>query len=95
MIHLDPQPGISGGCPAQVHFSGRIRTNGPLDVEYQWLRSDGAHTEHALDFARRSELPVSTNWTIAKNYSRWMQLVILSPSRMRTAKFGFAGNCGR
>jgi len=95
LIHLDPQPAIRGGCPAQVHFAGRIRTNGPLDVEYQWLRSDGSHTEHALHFARRAELPVSTNWTISKNYSGWMQLVILSPSRMQTAKSSFGVNCGR
>jgi len=95
LIHLDPQPAINGGCPAHVHFSGRIRTTGPLDVEYEWLRSDGAHTDHNLHFARASEMPVQTDWTISKNYAGWMQLVILSPRRMQTAKATFSVNCGR
>ena len=95
LIHLDPQPAITGGCPAHLHFNGRIRATGPLEVEYQWLRSDGAHTEHTLSFGRASEMPVSTNWQIDKRYSGWMQLVILSPRRLQTAKATFSVNCGR
>jgi hypothetical protein len=95
LIHLDPQPAISSGCPAHVHFTGRIRANGPLDVEYQWMRSDGSHTEHTLRFPRATELPVSTNWSLSTRYSGWMQLVILSPKRMQTAKASFSVNCGK
>jgi hypothetical protein len=95
LIHLDPQPQISGGCPARLHFAGRIRSTGPMEVEYQWLRSDGSHTEHTLRFGRASELPVATNWQINTRYNGWMQLVILSPKHMQTAKATFAVNCGR
>ena len=95
LIHLDSQPAISAGCPAHVHFSGRIRATGPLEVEYQWLRSDGSHTEHSLHFSRATEMPVSTNWSISTRYSGWMQLVILSPKRLQTAKAAFSVNCGR
>ena len=95
LIHLDPQPEISGGCPARLHFTGRIRGTGPMDVEYQWLRSDGSHTEHTLHFAKAATLPVSANWSISTRYNGWMQLVILSPRRMQTAKATFSVNCGR
>jgi hypothetical protein len=95
LIHLDPQPEISGGCPARLHFTGRIRSTGPMYVEYQWLRSDGAHTEHTLHFARGTTLPVATNWQLNTRYNGWMQLVILSPHHMQTAKATFSVNCGR
>ena len=95
LIHLDPQPAISGGCPAKVHFTGRIETTGPLEVTYQWLRSDGSHTEHTIRLPRKAERDISTDWTISKNYSGWMQLVILTPARMQTAKSSFSVHCGR
>jgi hypothetical protein len=95
LIHLDSQPAISGGCPAKVHFTGRIRTTGPLEVTYQWLRSDGSHTEHTLIFNRAGTRGISTDWSLSKDYSGWMQLVILSPRRMQTAKAAFSVNCGR
>jgi hypothetical protein len=95
LIHLDPQPSISGGCPAKVHFTGRIRTNGPMEVTYEWLRSDGSHTEHTLNFQRAMTHPVSIDWNLSKTMSGWMQLVILSPRRMQTVKANFSVNCGR
>jgi hypothetical protein len=95
LIHLDPQPAISGGCPAKVHFTGRIGTTGPLAVTYQWLRSDGSHTDHTIQFERKSERPISTDWTISKNYSGWVQLVILEPARLQTIKANFSVNCGK
>ena len=95
LIHLDSQPAISGGCPAKVHFTGRIRATGPLEVTYQWLRSDGSHTEHTIQFARTSQKPIATDWAISKNYSGWMQLVVLAPTRLQTIKANFSVNCGR
>jgi hypothetical protein len=95
LIHLDPQPAISAGCPAHVHFSGRIRTTGPMEVEYQWLRSDGAHTQYTLRFNRASTQNISTNWSLSSRYDGWMQLVILSPTKMQTAKTSFTVNCGK
>jgi len=95
LIHLDPQPGISGGCPAKVHFTGRIRSNGPLDVTYQWLRSDGAHTDHTLHFAKATTQNIATDWHLNTRLNGWMQLVILQPTRMQTAKAAFTVNCGK
>ena len=95
LIHLDPQPAISGGCPAKVHFTGRIRATGPLEVTYRWLRSDGSKTDHTIQFARRSEQAIGTDWTLSKNYSGWIQLVIPAPARMQTTKANFSVNCGK
>lgn len=95
LIHLDPHPEINGGCPARLHFTGHIEATGPMEVQYAWVRSDGSQTEHTLRFARATSLNVSTNWSIDRRYSGWMQLVILSPSRMQTARSTFHVDCGR
>jgi hypothetical protein len=95
LIGLDPQPSLSGAChPTKAHFTGRIRTTGPMEVTYQWLRSDGAHTEHTLNFSKAQTHGVTTDWSLSKNYSGWMQLVIVSPKRMQTTKANFKVQCG-
>jgi hypothetical protein len=95
LIHIDPKPSIEGGCPARVHFSGHIETTGPLDVSYQWLRSDGSHSDATLHFPRAGRRDIHYTWTIAKKYSGWVQLVIVSPAQEQTAKSSFSVNCGR
>jgi hypothetical protein len=95
LIHLDPQPSVSGGCPAKVQFRGHIETDGPLEVTYEWLRSDGSSTRHTLNFNRAGSRPVNTAWTLSGDRSGWMQLVILSPKRLQTEKAHFSVHCGR
>lgn len=94
-FYLNPQAAVSTGCPAQVTFTGYIETDGPLQVTYQWLRSDGPHTERVLTFARASRQNVSASWTVKKTISGWVQLAILSPQRFQTAKSVFSVNCGK
>ena len=94
-MYLDPQPAVSGGCPAKVHFRGHIEVDGPLRVTYQWLRSDGSATDHTVNFPRAGTRQIATDWAISKNYSGWMQLVIVSPRRMQTAKAPFSVHCGQ
>jgi hypothetical protein len=95
LIHIDPQPSIEAGCPAKVHFSGHIETTGPLDVSYQWLRSDGSHSDATLHFTKATRRDINYTWTIGKKYSGWVQLVILSPAHEQTAKSSFEVNCGK
>jgi hypothetical protein len=95
LVHLDPQPGIDGGCPAVVHFSGHIETTGPLKVTYSWVRSDGSRTDHTLNFPKAMRRDINTIWRISKSYRGWMQLVILSPQHMQTARANFSVNCGK
>ena len=95
-IHLDAPPAVSGGCPARVHFRGEIRTFDPgLHITYQWLRSDGAHTEHSLTFGRPGPHAISDSWTLSGNFSGWERLVILEPKHLQTIKAEFSVHCGR
>ena len=95
-IHLEAQPALSGGCPAHVHFSGEIKTFEPgVHITYQWLRSDGAHTEHGVTFGRPGAHPIADNWTLGGKYEGWEQLVILEPKHLQTIRSKFAVNCGR
>jgi hypothetical protein len=94
-IHLEAQPEVSGGCPARVHFRGEIRTFEPLRVTYQWVRSDGAHSEHTVTFGKPGPHPISDLWTLSGTYSGWQQLVIVEPKRLQTIKAKFSVNCGR
>ncbi len=94
-FYLNPHAAVGAGCPAQVVFTGYIETDGPLQVTYQWLRSDGPHAEKVLTFARASRQNVSAKWTVKKTMSGWVQLAILSPQRFQTAKSVFSVNCGK
>ncbi len=87
-------PTISGGCPARVHFAGRIHPYAPGPVVYKFVRSDGANSpEHTLEFPRPEAKPISFDWQLGKSYSGWVQLVILSPNREQTAKRTFQVRC--
>ena len=92
-IHLDPQPAISGGCPAHVRFTGYIQTFRSMDVTYQWLRSDGGKSEHTIHFPRGMRRDISTDWTLSADYQGWVQLVILDPKHLQTIKAEFEVHC--
>ena len=94
LIQLNP-PTMTGSCPATAHFTGRIRTTGPLQVTYEELRSDGSSTQHTFVAQHAETHNFSKSWTVSKTYSGWMQLVILSPKRLQTVKQPFTVNCGR
>ena len=94
-IHLDPQPYISQGCPAHVQFTGYIQTFQPLDVTYEWLRSDGGKSKHTIHFPRGMKRDVSTDWTLSADFEGWVQLVILEPKHLQTIKAEFQVHCGR
>ncbi len=94
-FYLNPQAAVSAGCPAQVTFTGYIETDGPLQVTYQWLRSDGTHFEKVLSFPRASRQNVSARLSVKKTLSGWVQLAILSPQRFQTAKSVYSVNCGK
>ena len=95
LIHLDPNPSVSGSCPAHVVFHGHIEVTQPVDVSIEWLRSDGASSSKTLHFGKAGTHQVADSWTISKTYSGWEQLIITSPARMQTAKASFHVHCGR
>src|SRR5664280_1980705 len=94
LIQLNP-PAMSGLCPATAHFTGEIRTTGPLQVTYEERRSDGSATQHTFAARRAEVLHFSKNWTLSKTYTGWMQLVILSPQHLQTVRQSFSVHCGK
>jgi len=87
-------PSVSRGCPAKVHFAGNIHPYAPVQVVYKFVRSDGAISpEQTINFTAPRVQPISFDWELSKDYSGWVQLVILSPKRLQTAKRAFQVRC--
>ena len=94
LIELDDAT-VQGVCPATVRFHGHIETTGPLDVSFDWVRSDGVHASRTLRFAKAGRKDVSDSWSISKTYSGWEQIVITSPNHSQTRRATFNVNCGK
>ena len=94
LIELDSPPVVQGGCPATVKFQGHIETTGPLDVAFDWVRSDGARSSKTLHFTKAGRKDVHESWSISKTYSGWAQIVITSPNQAQTRKANFNVTCG-
>jgi hypothetical protein len=94
LIELDSPPVVQGGCPATVKFQGHIETTGPLDVTFDWVRSDGARSTKTLHFAKAGRKDVRDSWSISKTYSGWEQIVITSPNQAQTKRSAFKVTCG-
>src|SRR5579862_5124884 len=93
-LRLNPVPNLAGTChPTRVRFDGSIHVTGPLTVTYQWVRSDGKHSEATFNFDSTTNHAVSTDWDLTTSYTGWMQLVIVSPKRMESEKVHFRVNC--
>lgn len=94
-LALDDPPQYYGNCNAmRVHFNGRINATGPMDVTYQWVRSDNARTpRQVLHFVRSGPLTVNFDWTVRGKSSGWVALKILSPQQLQSRQVGFATNC--
>jgi hypothetical protein len=94
-MELDRTPRITGTChPTKIHFSGTIKTDGPAIVTYRWQRSDATHKDETLQFSAAKVRHVETDWEVTTSASGWMQLIVLSPKRMESAKAPFTVNCG-
>lgn len=84
------QPVYQGPAPQTVQFRGTITANGPCNVNYTFLRSDGATGPvHNLAFAAAGSQPVSTTWTLGRNYSGWQAIRVTSPNPLVSARAPF------
>lgn len=94
-LYLNPSPALAGSChPTRVRFDGSIHASGPLSVTYQWMRSDGKHTEATITFDAAGNRSISNEWDLTTSYTGWMQLVVVSPKRMKSPKVHFRIFCG-
>jgi len=95
-VHLDSHARLMGTTcnPTRVSFSGRIKTDGPAVVTYRWLRSDGTHKDGVLQQPAANGKTVSTSWNQTSTASGWVQLIVLAPKHLETAKTYFRVHCG-
>jgi len=84
-VTLD-KPQFYGHCaPTRVHFTGRIRANGPMDVTYEWVRSGNApRAEKTVHFVRAMEMVVEYDWNVVGDATGWLQLNVLSGQKLST-----------
>jgi hypothetical protein len=79
-------------CPAEVKFSGSITAKGKGQVEYTFVRSDGATAPvYTLNFSQSGTQNVSTTWTLGDgvslpSYTGWQTLKVLSPNAMESLR---------
>jgi len=84
----------SGKCPAKITFKGIITVKKPGKVQYKFIRSDGALAPiDTLIFKKPGTKPVSTTWTIGKNYSGWKAIKVLYPQEVESNKAKFKILC--
>jgi len=93
-------PGKSGRsvkCPADFSEHGTITTDGPADVKYMWVGSDGrTWPDQTLKFKRAGSKPVSITWKVGKPRERvhvWLQVKVLSPNEVSSNKCSFEAFC--
>lgn len=91
----------SGTCPATIKFEGEITVSGitkPLDIEYQFIRSDGAAGPvNKLTFQQNGTKKVSTTWTLGGDklpeYSGWEAVKVLTRPPVESNKANFKIEC--
>lgn len=87
------------GCPTNTNYTvyATISTNGPVDVTYRWLQSDGNDSgSKTLEFDQAESQTISRSWLIHKGAStnpRWMQIVILEPNDQEFGKAYILYDC--
>jgi len=93
---LTAVPGLHRGpCPATITFRAEILPPPlPGPVRYKFVRSDGSESPlEEIRFTRLRKKTVSTTWTIGRDYSGWVQLVLTFPKRVESNRAHFRINC--
>jgi len=87
-------PRFAGKCPTTINFNGTISASQACDVKYKFIRSDGGIApENTLKFDAPGAKPVSTTWTIGRDYAGWEAVQVLSPVSVQSNKAAFAIKC--
>lgn len=87
------------GCPANVTYTiyATITVNGPLEVSYYWLKSDGTQeASKNIEFKEAGSKNVSVSWQLhrgAHTNPRWVMLVMESPIKQEFGKANFTYDC--
>ena len=89
------------GCATNVFYTiqATITTNGPAEVYYRWLQSDGNNMKNAkkLVFTEASSQTLSREWSFhlgATPGTKWMQIIIDGPEYHEYDKATWVYACG-
>jgi hypothetical protein len=82
----------TGACPVTVRFDGSITMDGPGNMVYNVIRSDGGHLAKGkpVHFNAAGTHSVVETWQIGKSYKGWLQL---ASGNIRTEKAEFSVTC--
>jgi hypothetical protein len=73
-----------------MHFNGTISTNGPAEVKYTWVSSDGGTwPEGTLKFVKAGSEKVTQQLeqgAPGSNVHGWLQLKVVSPNSLLSNK---------
>ncbi|GAB4503185.1 MAG: hypothetical protein Fur0043_01770 [Anaerolineales bacterium] len=87
------------GCATNVWYTvyATITTNGPVEIWYRWLQSDGNNThEKKLEFTEAGSQTLSREWSMHLGVSpgtKWMQVLITAPQELDFGKAYFDYLC--
>ena len=90
----------AAGCATNVWYTvnATITTNGPAEVWYRWLQSDGNNSgEKKLKFTEATSITLTREWSFhlaATPGTKWMQIVITSPDYVEYPQATFVYACG-
>ncbi|HVM88880.1 MAG TPA: hypothetical protein VMT76_11895 [Puia sp.] len=95
--HIDVSvnnPAYNGACPAKIIFKAVIHYSGAGTLQYQWVRSDGAHPPTmTIKLDGSGTRIVNTSWQLGKSYSGWEALKVISPGSFESSKAEFNMTC--
>ena len=93
MLRADPA-NFTGRCPTTIKFIGTITSPRAGNVQYKFIRSDGANAPvQTLSFTAPGTKPVSTTWTLGANYTGWEANKIVYPQEAESNKANFKITC--
>lgn len=96
---VDPaSPAVLTTCPGAVNFSGKITTDGPTSVTYEWERSDGTKIGPAtISFGGPGTQTVTDSWSFGSPpiilSGLWERINVLTPNALSSSQATFDVNC--
>ena len=84
----------TGQCPTTIKFIGTITSPRAGNVQYKFIRSDGANAPvQTLNFTAPGTKPVNTTWMLGRSYTGWEAVKIVYPQEVESNKANFKITC--
>lgn len=83
---------VSGSC-GNFTITANVTANGPGNVTYKWVRSDGAidnNVHPPIVYAAAGSQSVNTQWFVGAAGSHWMDIYIDTPNHQQFGRANFS-----